>query len=63
MAMDPLQMIKDAVVEQGDAIVAELEQLAQQTTVDPVEVQAVADTVRANTQRIRDMVPDQPPTP
>jgi hypothetical protein len=63
MAMDPLQVIKDAVVEQNDAITAELDQLAHQPSINAADVQAVADMIRANTQRIKDMVPDAPPVP
>lgn len=63
MAVDPLQEIKTAVVEQNEAITTELDQLAQQPVINPADVTAVADTIRANTQRIRDMIPDSPPTP
>jgi len=52
-----------ALVEQGDAITVEMEQLAQQPVIDPVRVAELAAQVRANTQRIRDMVPDAPPPP
>jgi hypothetical protein len=59
--VDNLQSIKDAVTAQGEAIVAELEQLAAQTVIDPADVQALADQIRANTAQIQDMVPDAPP--
>ena len=73
--MAGIQEIKDAIVEQGaellaqgDAIAAELEQLATQPTIDPADVTAVAQmvrdnnaTLRANTARIQAMVPDAPP--
>lgn len=64
ISMDALQSIKDAVTAQGTAIVAELEQLAQQQSpIDPAEVQALADQIRANTAQIQGFVPDETPTP
>jgi hypothetical protein len=59
--MDALQSIKDAIVAQSDAIVAELEQLAQQPVIDPAEVRALAEQIAANTEEIKQFVPDAPP--
>jgi hypothetical protein len=59
--MAGLQEIRDAVVAQGEAIAAELDQLAQQQVIDPAEVTALAEMVRANTAQIEGMVDAEPP--
>lgn len=58
--MAGLAEIKEAVIAQGDAIAAELEQLGQRQTIDPAEVTALAEMVRENTARIQGMIPDEP---
>jgi gamma-glutamyl:cysteine ligase YbdK (ATP-grasp superfamily) len=59
--VDALDTLKQAVTQQGEAIVAELEQLAQQPHIDPADVQALADQIRANTTQIQGFVPDEAP--
>lgn len=59
--MAGLQEIRDAIVEQGEALAAELDQMAQRPVIDPAEVTALADMVRANTEQIKSMVDDEEP--
>jgi hypothetical protein len=59
---DSLQVIRDAVDEMKNTITAELDELAQQPVITPEAVQAIADNIREQSQRIKDMVP-APPVP
>jgi hypothetical protein len=59
---DSLQVIRDAVDEMKNTITAELDELAQQPVITPEAVQAIADNIREQSQRIKDMVPT-PPVP
>lgn len=65
--MAGLQEIRAAIGEQGEAIAAEIDQLAaklaSQDVIDPAEVTALADLVRTNTAQIRGMIADEPTGP
>ena len=67
MAIDPLQEVKDAVAELGNAVSTEIQQvadaLAAGNPVDPAAVSALAQSIRDQTQRISNMIPDAPPQP
>ncbi len=61
--MDGLQPIRDAVDDLIQRVTTELDQLAQMPHIDPASVSALADSIRAQGQRISDMIPDGPPPP
>lgn len=67
MAIDPLQEVKDAVSELGAAVSTEIQQvadaLANNNPVDPAAVAALAQSIREQTQRIANMIPDSPTEP
>lgn len=63
MAVNPLQELRDALLEIVEATAETAEELGRQTTVDPAEVSALGGEMRQAAQRIRDLIPDTPVTP
>jgi hypothetical protein len=63
MAVDALQLIKQALTDENDAISAAIERIARQPHIAPADMQSLVDMVHASTQRINEMVPDAPPAP
>jgi hypothetical protein len=61
LTMDDVQNLKDAVAEQTQFIVAEIEQLAQRGSVSAADLRALADKIRENSRLIQGMVPDEAP--
>jgi hypothetical protein len=60
---DSLQVIRDAVDELMQTITTELDELAALPQINPADVQAVADSIRAQGARVKDMVPTPEPPP
>jgi hypothetical protein len=59
---DGLDPIRDAIADLVQRVTTELDQLAQMPQINPADVTALADSIRAQGQRISAMIPD-PPTP